>query len=184
MATQRTSLLLHQRPSAALCALLAQPDSTTIPSPSNVDDPPPHPSTPFNTTPQHHTDTTSLRKAVSALLHEVSDATSLPPHFNLEALTQSVSDRIAPQLAFLDHHDPGPGDFLDCVFNAVANEPFTTKQHPDDPTTYKQLLTHPNLDDFRKVMLDELLQLFDVFHAFTPVTLTEAQAAKAKQPDT
>jgi len=125
-----------------------------------------------------------LRKAVSALLHEVSDATSLPSHFNLEALTQNVSDRIAPQLAFLDHHDPGPDDFLDCVFNAVANEPFTTKQHSDDPTTYKQLLAHPNLEGFRKVMLDELLQLFDVFHAFTPVTLAEAQAAKAFNPDT
>ena len=125
-----------------------------------------------------------MRKAVSALLHEVSDATSLPSHFNLEALTQNVSDRIAPQLAFLDHHDPGPDDFLDCVFNAVANEPFTTKQHSDDPTTYKQLLAHPNLEGFRKVMLDELLQLFDVFHAFTPVTLAEAQAAKAFNPDT
>jgi hypothetical protein len=33
-------------------------------------------------------------------------------------------------------------------------------------------------------MLDELLQLFDVFHAFTPVTLAEAQAAKASNPDT
>jgi len=45
--------------------------------------------------------------------------------------------------------------------------------------TYKQLLTHPSLEGFRKAMLDEILQLFDVFHAFTPVTLAEAHAAKA-----
>ena len=164
-------------PTTALCALLA-PDTTAAsqyPPPETTRNSPPS----SNTSNPSENAPTSIRKTVDAILHEISDATSLPAHFNLDALAQSVSVRIAPQLDFFDHHYPGPDDFLDCVFNAVANEPYTIKKRHDDPTTYKRLLLHPNLESFRKALLDEPLQHFDVFHAFTRIRLAEARAAKA-----
>jgi len=126
-------------------------------------------------------DYSRIRETVMSIIECLPSATSSTT-LDLETLIGSVTATIVPKLASLDHHDNSTDAFLDSVFAAIANTDIAA--NATDPSTYKEFLSHSSRDGFRKAMLDELLQLFDTFHAFTPVPLSEVQAAQRRQTDT
>jgi hypothetical protein len=127
--------------------------------------------------------TASIRNTVLSVLESLPSSTTGPTPINLTELIDSITANIAPKLQSLDHHDNNTDAFLDSILSAVA----TTDLSPDltsDPTTYKDFLKHPQREAFRKVMLDELLQLFDTFHTFSPVPLSDVRAHQRTHPNT
>jgi len=134
-------------------------------------------------TPTAHTNLTDIRATVFSVIESLPSSTIGPTPIDISNLLDSITQTIHPKLRSLDHHDDNTDAFLDSVFTAVASshlEPAPTT----DPNTYKEFLSHPQREAFRKVMLDELLQLFDTFHTFSPVLLSEVREQQKLHPNT
>jgi hypothetical protein len=128
-------------------------------------------------------DCNGIRATVLNVLESLPSSTIAPTPIALNGLIDSITDTIAPKLRSLDHHDDHPDAFLDSVFSAIALA-HLDPEPTAGPSSYKDFLAHPQREEFRKVMLDELLQLFDTFHTFTPVPLSEVRYHQRLHPNT